>query len=219
MKPILSAAVLFLCSAATLLPQDTGSARDLLPAPELKAKPGPSELDLQGDSHTLYEQVAHAFGLECVFDKDFPAGPGIHFHVMGDDYREALHALEAATGSFVVAVTDHVFLVARDTPQNRAEHEPTVKMVVHLSQAENAQQMTEVVRAVQQAIGVEKASWNAQSGTVEFIGPLSKVIPARQIFEDLRRPRPQVLVELQMIEVSRNDMLSWGLTPAEHDPD
>jgi len=41
---------------------------------------------------------------------------------------------------------------------------------------------------------------------------VSKVLPARQLFEDLLYPRGQILVEMQFVEVSHSRMLNYGFS-------
>ena len=57
-------------------------------------------------------------------DGDYPAaGQQIRLRISGIDYREALHDLEAMTGSFVVPLASRLFLVAQDTPQGAVDKE------------------------------------------------------------------------------------------------
>src|SRR4029077_20111362 len=93
--------------------EDIKEARKLLAPPELQAKPGTQSFDLRADSKALYEQVAKAYGLDCLFDDDYQATPPLHFLLADADYREALHGLEAATGTFLVPLSKRVFLVVK----------------------------------------------------------------------------------------------------------
>ena len=102
-------------------PQDRADARQPLPPTELKAQSGLKDFDLSGNTQRLFEEVAHAFGLDCIFDNDYQFGSPIRFHMTGVDYRTALHGLEAATGSFIVPLSDLRFLVVKDTPQKRID--------------------------------------------------------------------------------------------------
>jgi len=77
------------------------------------------DLELRGDARALFTEVGKAYQLEVVFDSDYQAGAVIPFRAQALDYREALHALEAATGSFVIPVGERRLMVARDTPQKR----------------------------------------------------------------------------------------------------
>ena len=191
--------------------QDLADARKPLPPAHLDALPGVKDFDIRGDSKALFEQVAHAFGLDCVFDGDYEPVPPFRFQVQGMDYRQALRALEAATGSFVAPLTRKVFLVVKDTQQKRVAEEPTVAVSINLPEATNQQDFAAMVTAVQQAMAIEKIAWDTQHNTVIIRDRISKVMPARALLEQLLRPRGQVIVEMQFLEVSRNDMLTYGI--------
>ncbi len=197
---------------------DTPTARDLaearqpLPPTELAAQPGAKDFNLRANSRSLFENVAKAFGLDCIFDGDYPPGNNIHFEIAGADYRTALHALELATGSFIVPVTPKLFLVAKDTPQKRSELEPVVAVEVHLGDPTNAQDFTAAITAVQQSMAIEKVSWDTTTNTVVMRDRISKVLPARAMLEQLAHARPQVVLETDVLEVDRSKMLEWGIS-------
>ena len=191
--------------------QDRIDARKPLPPAELSAEPGIRDFDLRGDSKKLFEDVAHAYGLDCVFDGDYQPFPEFRFQLKDVDYRIALHGLEAATSSFVVPLSEKLFLVARDTPQKRTEVEPTVAMEIRLPEATTQQDFAAMVAAVQQTLALEKVSWDTQTNTVIVRDRVSKMMPARVMFDDLLNQKAQVMIEMQLITVSRNDTVTYGL--------
>lgn len=190
---------------------DRVEARKLLPPMELQAQSGRQDFDLHGDAKALFEKVAKSFGLDCLFDDDYQAGASFRFQMANSDYRDALHGLEAATGSFLVPLSKRVFLVVKDTPQKRTEREPTAAIELHLPEATNAQDFNSIVTAVQQAFAIEKVAFDTQNNSVILRDRVSKVIPARLMFEDLTSPRAQVAIEVKFLEVSRNDAITYGL--------
>jgi len=192
-------------------PADRAEVRSLLPPPELKPTPGTKDFDLRGDAKQLFEQVGKAFGLQCVFDDDYQAGAPTRFDVKGVDYRDALHGLEAATGSFVVPLGPRIFLVVKDTPQKRTEREPTAAIELRLPEAATQQDFNAVITAVQQAFAIEKVAFDTQNNSVILRDRVSKVIPARLMFQELMAPRAQVLVDLRFLQVSRNDAITYGI--------
>jgi general secretion pathway protein D len=177
----------------------------------LKANPETKDFDLRGDSRKLFEDVAHAFGLDCVFDGDYEPVKAFRFQLQGVDYREALHDLEAATNSFIVPLGKKLFLVAKDTPQKRQEVEPAVAVEVRLPEVTNQQDFNAMITAVQQAMAIEKASFDTQQNIVIFRDRISKVLTARALLEELLRPRAQVMLDLEFLEVTRNDMITYGV--------
>jgi hypothetical protein len=190
---------------------DRREAKTLLPPPELKPKPGLQSFDLRTDAKQLWEKVATAFDLACIFDDDYTAGAPIHFEVNDVDYRDALHGVEAATGSFIVPLNSRVFWVIKDTPQKRIEREPVAAIEVQIPDALTQQDFNSIVTAVQQAFAIEKVSFDTQNNTVILRDRVSKVIPARLMFQSLMWPRAEVGFDLQFLEVSRNDMITYGV--------
>ena len=191
--------------------KDIADARKPLPPAELTSEPGARDFDLTGDPKKMFEEVAHAFGLDCVFDGDYQPVGSVRFRVNGLDYRQALHALEVATNSFIVPLTPKLFLVVRDTAQKRAEVEPNVAVGVHLGEATNPQDLNAAITAVRQSMALEKAALDTQDNMVILRGPVSKVLPARALLEELVHPRGQVVVEVKLVEVSRNNMITYGI--------
>lgn len=192
-------------------PQDRADARRALPPTELDGAPVSKDFDLRGDSRKLFEDVAHAFQLDCIFDSDYQPVPPFRFRITGVDYRDALHALEAATSSFVVPLTNKIFLVVRDTPQKRTEREPYAAVAVQVPDTLSPQDFNAMVTAVQQTFAVEKVAFDSSNSTVILKGAISKIVPARAMFEDLMYPKAQVGIEMRFLEVSRNDVLTYGV--------
>ncbi len=191
--------------------QDRLEARQPLPPTELEAAGGRQDFDLRGDSRQLFEEVAHAFGLDCVFDGDYTAVPAFRFRLTDADYRTALHALEASTTSFLVPLTSKLFLVVHDTAQKRTDLEPHVAVSIHIPEVLTAQDFNAMVTAVQQTFAIEKVGFDSQTHMAILKGAISKVIPARAMFEDLLVPRSQVMVDVKLVELSRNDTITYGL--------
>jgi type II secretory pathway component GspD/PulD (secretin) len=193
--------------------EDLVEARKPLPPVELEASGGRRDFHLAGDARQLFEQVARAFGLDTVFDGDYPAAPGaIRFRMEQADHREALHALEAATGSFIVPLSEKLFLVVQDTPQKRNEAEPSVALTVDVPEPATSQDLIAMITAVQQTLAIEKAAWDTQKNVVVIRDKISKAWPARQLFEQLLRPRAEIELQLEFLEVNSVDVVSYGLS-------
>ena len=192
-------------------PEDLTAAAEPLPPTELDADKAIHDVDFTGDFKKLFQSVARVYGLECVYDSDYQPGTAFRFRMKGVDYRDAIHGLEAATGSFVVPITPKIFLVAKDTTQKRTEVEPTVTVAVHFPNTIVPQEMEQMVRAVQQAMAIEKLGVDATAYTVVMRDRISKVMPARALFQQLMRGRAEVQIDLRFIEVSRDDSITYGI--------
>jgi len=191
--------------------KDLAAEREMLPPVKLQAVPGRKDFDLRGDAKSLWEQVARAFALDCVFDGDYPAGPKLRFQLPNVDYRDALHGLEAATGSFVVPVSKRILLVVKDSEQKRREVEPVEAVVIPVPQATTTQELTEIAAGVRQLFTLDHVAFDTQQNKVVMRGRNSLVEPARLLFEELLRQRPEVGIEVEILEVDLTSSLAYGL--------
>ena len=179
--------------------KDLSESRKLLPPNELKPISGYQNFDFKSPPRFAFEQVARAFGLDVVFDGDYPHGGNpLVLRMDQADYRQALHALEAATASFVIPLGPHLFMVAKDTQQKRNDVEPSVTVVISIPQTVTVQEAQELARAVQQVMEIKRFGIDSLSRLVVLNGPLSKVRPAQKLFEDLTCKFPVGLRAIEM---------------------
>ena len=191
--------------------RELSEARELLPNPVLKPKPGEQSFDLEGDPRSLFAKVAEAFGLQTVFDGDYPTiGQPTHFRMSGVDYRGALWGLEAATGSFVIPVSSKVFMVARDTLQKRNELEQTMAISIPVPQFTSPQELTELATLLRQASNIEKIAFDTAAGQIVLRDRISRVIPAAELMRQLLAYRPEVMIDLEFIQVAESDLRNYG---------
>ena len=194
-------------------------ARQMRGPATLKATPGKQDFDLTGDAKTLFDQVAQRFGLQTVYDGDFPVGGRqLRFRISGVDYREALHDLEAMTSAFVVPVSSSLIIVAQDTPQKRNDLEQTMLVSVAIPEGLSTQELTEITQAVKQALNVDKIGWDTTAGTIVIRDRVSRALPAQALLEQLFSWRPEVMIELEFLEVSDSDILNYGFNVTNQFP-
>ncbi|MGO9261383.1 MAG: type II secretion system protein GspD [Bryobacteraceae bacterium] len=191
--------------------EDEREVRKLLPPTELAADPQTRDFDLRGDSKKLFEQVAHTYGLDCIFDSDYQPTKEFRFQLQAVDYRVAMHSLEAATGSFIIPLTGKLFMVAKDTPKNRTDLEPVEAVEIRLPETRTSQDFSGLIAAVQQSLGLEKVSWDTQNNTVIIRDKISKVVPAQALFQQLMHATAQVTIEMEFLTVSRDDTITYGV--------
>lgn len=195
---------------------DLADVSRLQPPPELKPADTRRDIDFRGDAKSIYEQVASAWGLEVVFDGEFQPGASTRLRLEDAGFDEALRAAQAATGTFAVPLGEKLMFVAADTPQKRADMEPTVAITIPLPDTASAQEAQELGRAVQQTFDLTKLAVDTTRRMVLLRDRVSKVRPARLVFEQLAAGHAQVGVDVEFLEVDRSAYLAYGfMLPTE----
>jgi general secretion pathway protein D len=196
----------------TITAKELAEARKPQPPKQLQGNPGRRDLDFRGNFKNLFEKVSHVYGLDVVFDGDYPDGSELRFRMDQADYREALRTLEIATGSFVVPLTGRLMLVAKDNVVKRNEVEPMAAVVIPIPEPVSVQDAQELARTVQQTFEIRRFFVDSQRRMVFLRDRVSKIEGAQMLFTQLLRHRPEVEIEVEFIEVSRKASSSYGLS-------
>jgi general secretion pathway protein D len=191
--------------------REMANARPLNAVPALHARPGRQDFNLNEDARGLFDKVAAAFGIETVYDGDYPkTGVRIPFRITSADYREALLDLQAATGSFVIPLSGHVFMVARDTQARRNDLEQTIAIAIPVPQVLTTQELTEIAQVVRQTTNVEKIGWDTAHSEIVIRDRVSRVEPALALLQQLFSYRPEVMIEMEFLQVASSDLINYG---------
>ncbi len=195
----------------TVTARELARERQLASPPRLSATPGRFDFDLNDNPRALFEKIAARFNLQIIFDSDYPqTGQPIRFHLTQLDYRGALDAAQAATGSFVVPISPRVIMVARDTVAKRNDLEQYVVLTLNVPQVITTQELTEIVQVVRQTTGVEKIGWDTNNDQIVIRDRISRAALAQALLDQLFSYHPEVMIDLELLQVSSSDIVNYG---------
>jgi general secretion pathway protein D len=192
--------------------EDLEAARRPLPPPQLAAEPGRRDYDLQGDSKALWEQVAALLHLKVLFDADYQPTHAFRFELNAADYRDALHALQAATNSFLVPISQRLIFIANDSTQKRTQFEPTAAIAVPFSETISVQELQEIATGIRGALDSQKLMVDTTQHLILIRDKVTKVRLAQKLLDDLLRPRAQVSIDVEILTTDASSTLNWGLS-------
>ncbi|MEZ5354008.1 MAG: type II and III secretion system protein [Bryobacteraceae bacterium] len=195
----------------TVAPEDLHEAKRALGPVRLSPKDGRHTFHLRTDSKLLCERVLEAYGIATVFDADYQPSPDLRFDLEVVEFAEAVDALQAATGTFLIPVSEKMAMVAKDTQQKRQELEHSIAVAVPLPTTLSTQEAQELARSVQQLMELRKFGIDSSNRVAVARDQVSKVIPAVALFRELLRHRGEVMIEVELIETARNSTLDLGL--------
>lgn len=179
--------------------------------PHLKPVPGRRSFHLRGDSKALYEQLAEVYGYTVIFDKDFTSQESMRFDLDDADYKGALHALEAATNTFIVVLSPKAMLVSPDTTQKRQDLEPNEALGVPISERTSIQEAQELALMVQQTLEIRRVGMDPIKRMIYMRDRASKIELAQALFNQLSTGKAQVSAEIEFLSVGKASSLNFGL--------
>jgi general secretion pathway protein D len=130
----------------------------------------------------------------------------------GVPLEQALQQILSVNGFFYKVMNPSTILVAPDTPAMHAKYDEQVMQVFYLSHAD-AQEVSQAInvalRMQGQQIPVVYPSKTANTVTVRSTAAIVSV--AEKLIRSLDRPRAEVIIEVQILEVSRGRAKELGI--------
>jgi general secretion pathway protein D len=172
------------------------------------------DIHFRGDSRGLLTAVASSYGLTVIFDDTFPARH-VTFDMDQVDFATAIREASAVTKSFCVALEDTVLFAAVDNAENHRLYDRMGMRSFYIPGAESASDLNGIMSGLRTLFDFRFVSLNAAASTITVRGPLVSLQAATELLEQLDSATPEVLLDLQVVEVNHTYAKNIGL----HVPD
>lgn len=195
-----------------LTPEEVREMRTLAPPPEVTLPKNRRKFALNGSPRTIWPQLLDQCSLKHIFDSEFNVATIVRVELDDADCFEAIHAVETMTGTFLVPLADTMVMIVRDTPEKRRDQERTVAIGIPLIEPITAQEAQEMARSVQLIYEIQRFAIDPTRRVALFRDRWSKVRLARALFEQLSTRRPEIQVDVELLEVNETSDVSYGLS-------
>src|SRR5579864_1379633 len=180
--------------------------------PRLKPQPGKRNLDLRGDTRTVYEQLANLFGLRATFDPDLVV-KNVRLNINDIDFKNAAAVLAAETATFWRPLTATLMFVAADTPDKRREYDLEAEQTFPLSSAISSEDATEVLRILRDITASTRMDLNSRNHSITMRDTPERLALAGALIQQIERARGELMLEIELLEVDRNTARKLGIEP------
>src|SRR5581483_1656655 len=127
--------------------------------------------------------------------------------------QEALEIIALESKTFWRPVTPNTIFVAADTLQKRKEIEQSVIKTFYLSNLSAQTELTDVVNTLRTILEVSRVQPLPSQGAIVVRGTPDQIALAEKLVGDLDKARPEVVVEVAIMSVSRDKMRQFGINP------
>ena len=190
-------------------------ARDL-PPPGMDLPTGvkmPASLTFrEASSRDVFSAIARFANISLIFDPTFRETP-VNVDLRNASLEDALSTVAGATRTFFRVTAPKTIVVIPDTPAKRREYEEEVVRTFYLSNADLKESM-DLLRLVLDARRISPITGtNALTikDTPEHIAAAARVLSA------IDKARPEVVIDVELLEVDRTKLSEYGLQIASPD--
>ncbi|MGC8548967.1 MAG: cohesin domain-containing protein [Acidobacteriaceae bacterium] len=170
----------------------------------------PLTLHMVEDSKVVYQTVCKAAGINVLFDPDYTS-KRIQVDLQNTTFRQALQIIATVSDTFYQAITPNTIFVAANTRAKRSELETQAVETFYLHNVTEQSDFTDIQTALRNVFQTAHIFGVASQNAIVMRASPDELILAKKLINDLDRPKPEVVVDVAVLEVSRNLERKIGL--------
>src|SRR5947208_1971319 len=180
---------------------------------ELAAIPNvPINFKATFDSKTVYETICKLAGINVLFDPDYTSRQ-IKVELNNVSLEEALQIVALESKTFWRPVTPNTIFVAADNPAKRKDLEQSVIKTFYLANLSQPTELQDVVNALRQILEISRIQPLPSQGALVVRGTPDQIALAEKLVGDLDKARSEVIVDVAVMQVSRDKARTLGINP------
>jgi general secretion pathway protein D len=162
------------------------------------------------DSKIIYQTVGKLAGINVLFDPDYTS-KRIQVDLTNVDLYDALRILGITSGTFWRPITPNTIFVAQNSRSKRTELEEQAVQTFYLTNVAQQNDFTDVQTALRNMFQTAKIYGVASQNAIIMRGTPDELLLAQKLVDDLDRAKPEVVVDVAVLEVSRNYERTIGI--------
>jgi general secretion pathway protein D len=164
-------------------------------------------------SRDVYAAIARFADISIAFDPQFRPQP-LTIDLRNATLENALKAVSSASRNFYRVSTERSITVIPDTPAKRREYEEEIVRTFYLSNAD----LKETVDVLRIVIDARRIASVAATNAITIKDTPDRVAAAARIISAIDKARPEVVIDVELLEVDRTRLQEYGLQLASPTP-
>jgi general secretion pathway protein D len=157
-------------------------------------------------SREVFQIIARLGNVSITFDPAFRESP-VTLDLRNVSLSDALNAVATATRNFLRITTPQTVLVVPDTPAKRREYEEEVVQTFYLSNAD----LKETMDLLRLVLDARRISPTTGTNALTIKDTPERIAAAGRVLAAIDKARPEVLIDVELLEVDRTKLQEYGL--------
>jgi general secretion pathway protein D len=157
-------------------------------------------------SRAIFTALARFSDVNLVFDPAFRDAT-LTIDLRNVTLEEALGSLSASTQTFYRVTAPRTITIIPDTAQKRREYEEQIVRTFYLSNAD----VKEVIDLLRIVVDVRQISPITATNAISLKDTPERIAAAAQLINAIDKARPEVVIDVELLEVDRTKLKEYGL--------
>jgi general secretion pathway protein D len=170
----------------------------------------PLTLHMTEDSKVVYQTVGKAAGINVLFDPEYTS-KRIQVDIANVSLLDALRIVGVSSGTFWHPVTGNTIFVAMNTRAKRQELEEEAVQTFYLANTAQQNDLNDIQTALRNLLVNAKLYGVPSQSAIVMRATPDELLLAQKLINDLDKSRPEVVVDVALLEVNRDKTRTLGL--------
>jgi general secretion pathway protein D len=170
----------------------------------------PITLHMVEDAKVVYQTVGKAAGINVLFDPDYTS-KRIQVDLQNVSLMDALHIIATVSDTFWRPVTSNTIFVAQNTRAKRTELDEQAVETFYLANSAQQNDLNDIQTALRNVLTNAKLYAVPSQNAIVMRATPDELMLAQKLIGDLDKARPEVVVDVAVLEVSRNKERNLGI--------
>lgn len=173
----------------------------------------PITLHMVEDTKVIYQAIGKVAGLNVIFDPEFNDSKRIPVDLTSVSLSDALRIVGVLGKTFWKPVTPNTILVAQNNPSKRKDLDDLAVQTFYLTNVAQQNDANEILVALRNLLDPSiKVYLVASQNAIVLRATPDQLTLAEKLINDLDRTRPEVVVDVAVLEVNRDKIRNLGIT-------
>src|SRR6266705_5715069 len=173
----------------------------------------PLTLRMTTTADNVYKTIGKLAGINVLFDLDYKP-QRINIELDDVPLREALRMVAMQSKTFWRPISSKAIFVASES--RRKEFEDNVMTTFYVRNASTPAELQEVVGTLKGILDIARIQVNPTHGSITLRGTPDQMVLAQKLITDLDKPKAEVVIDIAVLEVSRDRLRTLGTTVPTH---
>lgn len=169
----------------------------------------PINMRMSSNADQIYKVIGKLAGFNVLFDPDFKP-QRITVELNDVTAREALSMVSLESKSFYQPISANTIMVAADTSAKRKEYEHTAMKMFFMKNASSPADLQEASKTISSLVDLTRVQLVPAQNAMIFRGTRDQLVLAEKLMSDLDKPKPEVVIQVAVLEVDRNRIRNIG---------
>lgn len=157
-------------------------------------------------SRDVFTAMARLANISVIFDSSFRDAP-VTVDLRNASLDDALTTVSGATRSFFRVTAPRTIIIIPDTPAKRREYEEEVVRTFYLSNAD----LKETMDLLRMVLDARRISPTTAINAITIKDTPERIAAAGRVLAAIDKARPEVIIDVELIEVDRTKLAEYGL--------